>query len=77
LKKGGGHAGHNGLKDIDAQLGTRDYWRLRIGVGRPALKEQVVSWVLQKPSASDRQVVQEALEQEGLQRIQAWVTQVK
>jgi PTH1 family peptidyl-tRNA hydrolase len=76
LKTGGGHAGHNGLKDIDAQLGTRDYWRLRIGVGRPALKEQVVSWVLQKPSAGDRQAMQDALEREGLQRIQGWVTEV-
>ncbi len=36
LKKGGGHAGHNGLRDIHAQLGSPDYWRLRIGIGHRA-----------------------------------------
>ena len=38
LKKGGGHGGHNGLKDIAAQLGTPDFWRLRIGIGHPGEK---------------------------------------
>jgi len=36
LKLGGGHGGHNGLKDIIAHLGTRDFWRLRFGIGHPA-----------------------------------------
>jgi PTH1 family peptidyl-tRNA hydrolase len=50
LKFGGSHAGHNGLLDIHAQLGTADYWRLRLGVGHPGVKSEVVHWVLKKPS---------------------------
>lgn len=38
LKKGGGHGGHNGLKDIAAHLGTNDFWRLRLGIGHPGEK---------------------------------------
>ncbi|QCI27989.1 aminoacyl-tRNA hydrolase [Caminibacter pacificus] len=45
FKKGGGSGGHNGLKSIDANIGN-DYWRVRIGVGRPERKEMVVSYVL-------------------------------
>ncbi len=45
VKKGGGHAGHNGLRDIDAHVG-KDYWRIRLGVGRPHDKAQVHDWVL-------------------------------
>jgi len=54
LKLGGSHAGHNGLRDIHGQLGSADYWRLRIGVGHPGHKAEVVNWVLKKPSADDR-----------------------
>ena len=54
LKFGGSHAGHNGLRDIHAQLGTADYWRLRIGVGHPGVKAEVINWVLKKPSKEDR-----------------------
>ncbi|MDE2419112.1 MAG: aminoacyl-tRNA hydrolase [Burkholderiales bacterium] len=54
LKLGGSHAGHNGLRDIHAQLGTDDYWRLRIGVGHPGVKSEVVNWVLKKPSMDHR-----------------------
>ena len=50
LKLGGSHAGHNGLKDIHAQLGSGDYWRLRIGIGHPGVKSEVVNWVLKKPA---------------------------
>ena len=49
LKLGGSHAGHNGLKDIHAQLGSADYWRLRIGIGHPGVKAQVIDYVLKKP----------------------------
>jgi len=49
LKKGGGHAGHNGLRDIHAQLGSGDYWRLRIGIGHPGVKSEVANWVLKNP----------------------------
>ena len=57
LKLGGSHAGHNGLRDIHAQLGTADYWRLRIGVGHPGTKAEVVNWVLQKPQALHREAI--------------------
>ena len=45
FKRGGGHGGHNGLKSIDAYIGN-DYWRIRIGVGRPERKEEVIKYVL-------------------------------
>jgi len=50
LKLGGSHAGHNGLRDIHAQLGTDNYWRLRLGIGHPGVKSEVINWVLKKPS---------------------------
>ena len=52
LKRGGGHGGHNGLRDIIACLGA-DFWRLRIGVGHPGSREQVVSYVLSDAGAED------------------------
>jgi PTH1 family peptidyl-tRNA hydrolase len=54
LKTGGGHGGHNGLRDIISQLGTKDFHRLRIGVGHPGHKDQVVDYVLRRPSQDDR-----------------------
>ena len=54
LKTGGGHGGHNGLRDIINQLGTKDFHRLRIGVGHPGSKDQVVDYVLHNPSRDDR-----------------------
>lgn len=54
LKRGGGHAGHNGLRDIHDQLGSNDYWRLRIGIGHPGIKAEVVNWVLKKPMVEDK-----------------------
>jgi peptidyl-tRNA hydrolase, PTH1 family len=50
LKKDGGHSGHNGLRDIIAHLGTKDFYRLRIGIGRPATGKAVVDFVLSSPS---------------------------
>lgn len=61
LKLGGSHAGHNGLRDIHAQLGTDDYWRLRIGVGHPGVKSEVVNWVLKKPSPEHRMAIEECI----------------
>ncbi|MGH8847752.1 MAG: aminoacyl-tRNA hydrolase, partial [Polaromonas sp.] len=61
LKFGGGHAGHNGLRDIHAQLGTPDYWRLRIGVGHPGVKAEVISWVLKKPSLEHRTAIEDSI----------------
>jgi PTH1 family peptidyl-tRNA hydrolase len=62
LKRGGGHAGHNGLRDIHAQLGSPDYWRLRIGIGHPGVKTEVVNWVLQKPSQDQRIGMEQAID---------------
>jgi PTH1 family peptidyl-tRNA hydrolase len=61
LKLGGGHAGHNGLRDIHAQLGSDQYWRLRIGVGHPGDKAAVVGWVLQKPPNDARNAIDSAI----------------
>ncbi len=58
LKFGGSHAGHNGLRDIHAQLGTADYWRLRLGVGHPGVKAEVANWVLKKPSPDHRTAIE-------------------
>jgi PTH1 family peptidyl-tRNA hydrolase len=46
VKKGGGAAGHNGLRSMDQQLGTPDYWRVRIGIGHPGHKDRVTGHVL-------------------------------
>ena len=54
LKTGGGHGGHNGLRDIISQLATKDFHRLRIGVGHPGTKDQVVDYVLHNASRDDR-----------------------
>ena len=61
LKLGGSHAGHNGLRDIHAQLGTANYWRLRIGVGHPGDKAEVVSWVLKKPMLEHRKAIDDSI----------------
>jgi peptidyl-tRNA hydrolase, PTH1 family len=61
LKLGGSHAGHNGLRDIHAQLGTGDYWRLRLGVGHPGIKAEVVNWVLKKPSLDHRLAIDQGI----------------
>ena len=61
LKFGGSHAGHNGLRDIHAQLGTGDYWRLRLGIGHPGVKSEVVNWVLKKPLKEQREAIDDAI----------------
>ncbi|MEY4755910.1 MAG: hypothetical protein RJA34_808 [Pseudomonadota bacterium] len=62
LKLGGSHAGHNGLRDIHAQLGTDQYWRLKLGVGHPGVKSEVVHWVLKKPSLDHRIAIDQAID---------------
>jgi PTH1 family peptidyl-tRNA hydrolase len=62
LKFGGGLGGHNGLKDIAAHFGTQDFWRLRIGVGHPGDRDQVVDYVLKKPRAEERTLIEAALD---------------
>ena len=61
LKFGGGPAGHNGLKDIHAQLGSADYWRLRLGIGHPGVKAEVVDYVLRKPPAEQRELIEQSI----------------
>jgi PTH1 family peptidyl-tRNA hydrolase len=61
LKLGGGVAGHNGLKDIAAQLASPGFWRLRIGIGHPGDKSLVADYVLNSPSPADRELIEGAL----------------
>ncbi len=61
LKKGGGAAGHNGLKDIIAHLGA-DFWRLRIGVGHPGDRAQVINYVLEKPRKEEDDAIDAAID---------------
>lgn len=61
FKLGGGNGGHNGLKDIQARLGTPDYYRLRLGIDHPGDRNLVVAYVLNKPSAEHRQQIDEAI----------------
>jgi PTH1 family peptidyl-tRNA hydrolase len=61
LKFGGGHAGHNGLRDIHAQLGSADYWRLRLGIGHPGVKAEVIHYVLRKPPMAEREAIDGAI----------------
>jgi peptidyl-tRNA hydrolase, PTH1 family len=58
LKFGGGHGGHNGLKDIHAALGTADYWRLRLGIGHPGERAEVINFVLKAPTREENDALQ-------------------
>jgi PTH1 family peptidyl-tRNA hydrolase len=65
LKKGGSSGGHNGLKDITAQLGTQDYWRLRLGIGHPRamnLQQAVADFVLHRPRREEQTLIEEAID---------------
>jgi PTH1 family peptidyl-tRNA hydrolase len=59
LKVGGGHGGHNGLKDIEAALGTKDFWRLRLGVGHPGDRNEVINFVLKAPTKDEQSAIDE------------------
>jgi peptidyl-tRNA hydrolase, PTH1 family len=62
LKTGGGHGGHNGLRDISQQIGN-DFNRLRLGIGHPGNKNQVSNYVLKNPSADDQIAILQAIDQ--------------
>lgn len=62
LKFGGGMGGHNGLKDIASHLGTQDYWRLRIGIGHPGDRGEVVNFVLKPPRSEEQAAIDAAIE---------------
>jgi len=61
LKFGGGHGGHNGLKDIHAALGTPNYWRLRVGIGHPGDRNEVVNFVLKSPLKDEQTAIDESI----------------
>jgi peptidyl-tRNA hydrolase, PTH1 family len=61
IKLGGGHGGHNGLRDMNAQLGSADYWRLRLGIGHPGVKAEVVDYVLRKPKPEHREAIHDSI----------------
>ena len=63
MKQGGSHAGHNGLKDVQAQLGSADFWRLRLGIGHPGVKAEVIDYVLRRPPAAERVEIEKGIEQ--------------
>lgn len=62
LKRGGGHGGHNGLRSLIQCLGSADFWRLRIGIGHPGHKSEVVDYVLTRPSQDDRVAIEQAVD---------------
>ncbi|HYY59892.1 MAG TPA: aminoacyl-tRNA hydrolase [Burkholderiales bacterium] len=62
LKQGGGIAGHNGLKDISQRLGSHEYWRLRLGVGKPPAGTEGGDYVLQKPAPEEREAIDAAID---------------
>ena len=61
LKKDGGHGGHNGLRDLIPHLGGKDFLRLRIGIGHPGHRDDVVGYVLKAPSRDDRAAIEQAI----------------
>jgi len=61
LKYGGGSGGHNGLNSIVEQLGSKNFWRLRIGIGKPEDKNKTVEYVLGKPSKSDMEIIMDSI----------------
>jgi peptidyl-tRNA hydrolase, PTH1 family len=62
MKQGGGIAGHNGLKDISQRLGSHEYWRLRIGVGKPPAGDEGADYVLQRPPAEEKEAIDAAIQ---------------
>ena len=62
VKRGGGAGGHNGLRDIFPNLDSRDFLRLRIGIGHPGSSDEVVDYVLRKPSQTDADLIQKSIE---------------
>ena len=61
MKQGGSAAGHNGLKDISARIGSHDYWRLRIGIGHPGDRRLVTDYVLHRPAQEERADIDAAI----------------
>jgi len=62
LKQGGGNGGHNGLKDIQAHLASPDFWRLRLGIGHPGERNEVINYVLKAPRKEEHELIDRALD---------------
>ncbi|MFZ4539377.1 aminoacyl-tRNA hydrolase [Propionivibrio sp.] len=62
LKQGGGNGGHNGLKDIQAHLSVPDFWRLRLGIGHPGERNEVINYVLKAPRREEQELIDRALD---------------
>lgn len=62
LKTGGGHGGHNGLRDLISQLGMKEFHRLRIGIGHPGHRDQVSDYVLGRPGKDDQIAIERAID---------------
>jgi PTH1 family peptidyl-tRNA hydrolase len=62
IKQGGGIAGHNGLRDISQRIASHDYWRLRLGVGRPQPGREGADYVLEKPPAEEKSAIDAAID---------------
>ena len=62
VKQGGGIAGHNGLKDISQRLASHDYWRLRLGVGKPPPGREGADYVLERPAAEEKTAIDDAID---------------
>jgi len=73
LKQGGNATNHNGLKDIQAQLGSPNFWRLRLGIGHPGDRAEVVGYVLRKPPESERLLTQQGIDR-SLEALDALVS---
>lgn len=63
LKQGGGHGGHNGLRDIEACLNSQAFARIRIGIGHPGHKDQVLDYVLAQPSRTERELIEQGIQE--------------
>ena len=63
IKMGGGHGGHNGLKDTIKALDTNDFYRLRLGIGHPGSKNEVVDFVLNPPGKTDLALIKQAIKE--------------
>jgi peptidyl-tRNA hydrolase, PTH1 family len=62
LKQGGGHGGHNGLRSTFQHLGSQNFWRIRIGIGHPGVREAVTPWVLSRAGAEDEKAILDEIE---------------
>lgn len=63
LKKGGGHGGHNGLRDIVSAMGGKDFFRIRIGIGHPGHKDGVSDFVLSRPRKAEQELIERGLDE--------------